>query len=76
MGMAYSTNGGEEECIQDIGGKTSRKKLLGRSRRRWVHTIKRNLTEIRWGCMNWIDLAQNRDERRALVNMVMNFRIP
>jgi hypothetical protein len=35
-----------------------------------------DLRKIRWGGMGWIDLAQDRDQRRALVNTVMNFRVP
>jgi hypothetical protein len=52
------------------------KKPLGRSRRRWVDNIKMNLREIGWGGMDWIDLAQDRDQWRALVNAVMNLRVP
>jgi hypothetical protein len=52
------------------------KRTLGRPRRRWVDNIKMDLREIGRDDMDWIDLAQNRDEWRALVNMVMNFRIP
>jgi hypothetical protein len=49
---------------------------LGRLRRRWVDNIKLDLREIGWDSMDWIDLAQNRDQWRALVNTVMNFRVP
>jgi hypothetical protein len=49
---------------------------LGRPRRRWVDNIKINLTEIGWDGGDWIDLAQDRDQRRALVNAVMNLRVP
>jgi hypothetical protein len=41
-----------------------------------VDNIKRDLREIRWDGMDWIDLAQDRDQWRALVNMVMNLRVP
>jgi hypothetical protein len=41
-----------------------------------VDNIKMDLSEIEWGGMDWIDLAQNRDKWRALVNMVMNLRVP
>jgi hypothetical protein len=43
---------------------------LGRSRRRWTDNIKMDLREIRWDGVDWIDLAQDRDQRRALVNTV------
>jgi hypothetical protein len=49
---------------------------LGRPRRRWVDNIKMDLKEIGWDGMDWIDLAQNRDVWRALVNMVINLRVP
>jgi hypothetical protein len=57
-------------------GKTEGKKPLGRPRRRWVNNIKMDLREIGWGGMDWIDVAQDRDQWRALMNTVMNFRIP
>jgi hypothetical protein len=57
-------------------GKPERKRPLRRSRRRWVNYIKTDLREIGWDGMDWIDLTQNRDQWRALVNTVMNLRIP
>jgi hypothetical protein len=54
----------------------SQKKSLGRPRRRWVDITKIYLREIGWGGMDWIDLAQDRDQWRALVNTVMNLRVP
>jgi hypothetical protein len=51
-------------------------KPLGRSRRKWEDNIKIDLKEIAWGGINWIDLAQDRDQWRALVNTVMNLRVP
>jgi hypothetical protein len=57
-------------------GNPEGKRPLGRPRRRWVDNIKMDLREIGWVGMNWIDLAQNRDQRRALVNVVMNLRVP
>jgi hypothetical protein len=47
-----------------------------RPRRRWVDNIKMDLREIGWAGMDWTDLAQDRDQWRALVNTVMNFRFP
>jgi hypothetical protein len=52
------------------------KRPLGRPRRRWVNNIKIDLREIRWDGMDWIDLAQNRDRWRAVVNTAMNLRVP
>jgi hypothetical protein len=52
------------------------KRPLGRPRRRWVDNIKMEFREIGWDDMDWIDLAQDRDRWRALVNTVMNLRVP
>jgi hypothetical protein len=49
---------------------------LGRPRRRWEDNIKIDLREIGWDGMDWIDLAQDRDQWRALVNTEMNLRFP
>jgi hypothetical protein len=57
-------------------GKAEGKRPLGRPRRRWVDNIKIDLREIVWDGMDWIELAQDRDQWRALVNMVMNLRVP
>jgi hypothetical protein len=52
------------------------KRPLGRHRRRWEASIKVDLREIVWNRVDLIDLAQNRDRRRAVVNTVMNHRVP
>jgi hypothetical protein len=57
-------------------GKQEGKKTLGRLRRRWVGNIKMDLREIEWDGMDWIDLAQDRDQWKAIVNTVMNLRFP
>jgi hypothetical protein len=57
-------------------GKPEGKRPLGRPRYRWVENIKMDLREIRWDGMDWIDLAQDRDQWNTLVNMVMNFLVP
>jgi hypothetical protein len=56
-------------------GKLEGKRPLGRLRRRWVDNIKMDLREVRCGGMDWIDLAQDRDRWRALVNAVMSLRV-
>jgi hypothetical protein len=56
-------------------GKSEGKRPLGRPRRRWVSNIKMDLREIECDGVNWIDLAQDRDQCRALVNTVMNLRV-
>jgi hypothetical protein len=57
-------------------GKPEGKKPVGNPRRKCVDNIKMDLREIGWGGMNWIYLAQDRDQWRALVNTVMNLRAP
>jgi hypothetical protein len=57
-------------------GKPEGKRLLGRPRRRWEENIKMDLRDIGWVGMDWIDLAQDRDQWRALVSTVMNLRVP
>jgi hypothetical protein len=52
------------------------KKPLGRPRRRCVHNVEMYLREIGWDGMDWIDLAQDKDQWRALVNTVMNLQVP
>jgi hypothetical protein len=57
-------------------GKPEGKRPLGKPRRRWVDNIKTDLSEREWDCMDWIDLAQDMDQWRFLVNTVMNLRVP
>jgi hypothetical protein len=57
-------------------GKPEGKRLLGRPRRRWVNNIRMDFLEIGWGDVDWICLVQDRDKKRALVNAVMNLRVP
>jgi hypothetical protein len=57
-------------------GKLEGKKPLGRPRHRWVDNIKMHLREIGWGGLDWIDLAQDRDQWKVLANMVINLRVP
>jgi hypothetical protein len=56
-------------------GKPEGKRPLGRPRRRWVDNIKIDHREIGWDGMDWIVLAQDRDQWRALVNTVMNLQV-
>jgi hypothetical protein len=57
-------------------GKPEEKSTLGRTSHGWVDNIKINLREIGWDGVDWIDLAQDKDKWRALVNTVMNLRVP
>jgi hypothetical protein len=57
-------------------GKPEGKRPLGRPRHRWEENIKMDLQEVGCGRVDWIKLAQDRDRWRALVNAVMNLRVP
>ena len=57
-------------------GKPEGKRPLGRPRHRWEDNIKMDLQEVGEGCGDWMELAQDRDRWRVLVNMVMNLRVP
>jgi hypothetical protein len=57
-------------------GNPEGKRQLGRPRRRWEDNIMADLQEVGCGVMDWIELAQDRDSWRALVNAVMNIQFP
>jgi hypothetical protein len=57
-------------------GKPECKRPMGRPRRMWVDNIKMDLRELGWGGVNWIGLAHDMDRWRALLNTVMNLRVP
>jgi hypothetical protein len=68
--------GEKRDAYRILVGKPEGKRPLGRPRRRWADSIKMDLREIVRGGMYWIHLAQDRDQWRALVNTVMNLRVP
>ena len=57
-------------------GKPEGKRSLGRPRRRWEDNMKMNLQEVGFGGMDWIELAQDRDRWRAVMNAVVNLWVP
>jgi hypothetical protein len=76
MGRACSTNGEKKKnAYRILEGKTEGKRRLGRPRRRCVNNIKIDLRDIVWDDMDWIDLAQDRDQWKVLVNTIMNLRV-
>jgi hypothetical protein len=68
--------GGKRNAYRMLVGKPEGKRPLRRPTRRLVDNIKLDLRMKDWGGMEWIDLAQDRDQLRALVNRVMNLRVP
>ena len=68
---------GEKRGVYRVSvGKPEGKMSLGTFRRRWMDNTKMDLREVGCGVMDWIELAQDRERRRAVVNAVMNLRFP
>jgi len=59
-----------------LEGKPKGKRPLGRSSLRWQENSKLDLEEVRWGGLAWTDVTKDREMRRAVVNVVMNFLVP
>jgi hypothetical protein len=68
--------GKKRTAYRILVGKPEGKIPLGRQRRRCVDNIKMNLTGIGWDDVDWIDVAQDRDQWMALVNTVLSLRVP
>jgi hypothetical protein len=68
--------GEKRNAYRILVGKPEGKRPVGRPTHRWVDNIKMDLREIGWDGMDWIDLAQDKDRWRALVNVVMNLQVP
>jgi hypothetical protein len=76
LDRACSTTGERENAYRILAGKPEGRRPLERLRRRWVDNIKMVLRGRGWDGIDWIDLAQDRDQWRALVRAVMNLRVP
>jgi hypothetical protein len=68
--------GEKRNAYRLLVGKPEGKRLLGRPRHRWVDNIRMYLGEVGCGDVDWIGLAQDRNRWRALVNSVLNLRVP
>jgi hypothetical protein len=68
--------GEKRNAYRLLVGKPEGKRPLGRSRRRWVDNIRMDLAEVGWGDVDWIDLVQDRNRWRAVVNWVLNLGVP
>jgi hypothetical protein len=69
-------NGTKRNAYRLLVGKPEGKRPLGRPRRRLVVNIRIDLEEVGWGDVDWIGLAKDRNRRRALVNSLLNLRVP
>jgi hypothetical protein len=70
------TVGEKRNAYRMLVGKPEGKRPLGTPRRRWMDNMKMDLSEIGGSGLDWIELAQDRDQWKALVNAVMNLRVP
>jgi len=76
MGGACSAYGERRGVYRALVNEPEGKRPLGRPRRRWEDNIKMDLQDVGCGGVDWIELAQDRDRWRALVNAVMKLRVP
>jgi hypothetical protein len=72
IGISVAGMGEKRNAYRILVGKPEGKRPLGRPTRRWVDNIEMDLREIGWDGLDWMDMAQDRDQWRALVNTVLN----
>jgi hypothetical protein len=75
MGKACTTIGEMRNSYRVLMGKSEEKKPLGRPRRRRLDNNEMDVRQIGWGVIDWIHMAQDREERRALVNTEMDLQV-
>jgi len=75
MGRVCSAYRVGVRCVQLLVGKPERRRPLGRPRRRWQDNIRMDFREVGCGCVDWMELAQDRDRWRELVSAVINLRV-
>jgi hypothetical protein len=76
MGGHVARRGEKSNAYRLLVGKPEGKRPVGRPRCRWVDNIRMDLGEVGWGDVDWIGLAQDRTRWRAVVNSVLNVRVP
>jgi len=76
MGGHVEHIGDSRSIFRVLVGKPEGKRPLGKPRRRWEDNKKMDFQEVGYSGMDWIELAQDRERWRALVNVIMNLRVP
>jgi hypothetical protein len=76
MGRVCSTNGAKRNTYRILVVTPEGMRPLGRPRLRWVDNIKMDLRELGWDGMDWIELGEDWEQKRALVNTAMNLLVP
>jgi hypothetical protein len=66
----------DEKCVQYLVGKPERRRPLRRPRCKWENNIRVDIRETGWEVVDWVHLAQDKDQCRALANTVMNLPVP
>ena len=75
-GICYGFSNSSRGVYWVLVGRPEGRRPLGRPRRRWEDKIRMDLREVECGCVDWMELAQDRERWRTLVSAVMNLRVP